>query len=184
MSVRKLLRHLSERRPKINRGRTRSWPYTNDSKLSENSVEYLGTIPEKNFDDSRNTNSKRWTQVNTDKVQDNEFCSIIKDILTSYLEQFESYDHNLCSRLSGMLSDLIRTKVYETCGDNWKIIANVYIGAVRDQGIAVASQCAWIPECDKIATASFENDVLFAFGVVFAIFCETSDSNPSCKTGF
>lgn len=182
MSVRKLLRHLSERRPKMNRGRTQSWPYANDSKLSENSVEYLGTIPEKNSDASRNKNSKRRTQAN--KVQDNEFCSIIQEILTSYLEQFESYDHNLCNRLGGMLSDLIRTKIYETCGDNWKIIANVYIGAVRDQGIAVASQCAWIPECDKFATASFENEVLFAFGVVFAIFCETSESYPSCKAGF
>jgi len=169
MSVRKILRHLSERRPGKNRSRTQSLPY--DNKIRE--VGNLTTISESNVGNpptDANNNNPQWNA--TEKFQDSKICSIIDEILKSYLKQFDCYDHDLSSRLGVMLSDLIRSKACDIFGESWKVVANVYIGAVSDHGLAVASQCFWIPECDKFASASFENDYLFAFGVVFAVFCQ------------
>lgn len=168
--MRKILRHLSERRPKINRGRTQSWPYENLKLRKGSAPSYLATIPEGKYGNKvdKNQNNLPWN-VAPIKFQDTKICSLIKEILKSYLEQFDSYDHHLSSRLGEMLSDLIRSKVCALYGENWKVVANVFIGAVSDHGLAVASQCLWVPECDKFASATFENNVLFAFGVVFAV---------------
>jgi len=178
--MKKILRHLSERRPKINRGRTQSWPYEHFKMRKGSAPSYLATIPEGNYGNKMdgNNNNLQWG-VAPVKFQDVKICALIKEILKSYLEQFDSYDHNLSSRLGEMLADLIRSKVCDLYGENWKVVANVYIGAVSDNGLAVASQCLWVPECDKFASATFENDVMFAFGVVFAVVCanETSETD-------
>lgn len=182
--VRKLLRHLSERKPKINRGRTQSWPYENKLRKGRIATNYLAPIPEGSYGNTSaamdvNNNNLQWSAQK--RFQDVKICSLIEEILKSYLEQFDCYDHSLSNRLGVMLADLIRSKVCDLFGENWKVVANVYIGAVSDNGLAVASQCFWIPECDKFASATFENDFLFAFGVVFAVMCEKEQPDELTK---
>lgn len=182
MSMRRILRHLSERRPKINRSRTQSWPHGDNILRKISAPNRLETIPETNFGnalavDVNNNNVPHWRSM--EKFQDVKICSLIDEILKAYLGQFDYYDHSLSSRLGVMLSDLIRSKVCALYGSGWKVVANVFIGAVSDHGLAVASQCCWIPECDKFGSATFENNFLFAFVVVFAVFCGKGESEES-----
>ncbi|EDO46033.1 predicted protein, partial [Nematostella vectensis] len=94
---------------------------------------------------------------------------VIRDVLSSYLKQFTEYKHEMFERLCTLLSDLIKTCVTELCDEPCKVIVNVFIGAIKGQGIDAATQCTWTPDCDKFATASFQNETLFAVGVVFTV---------------
>ena len=40
----------------------------------------------------------------------------------------------------------------------YKITALVYIGAIRDRGIELSSQCFWNPSTDSFSMAAFTND--------------------------
>ena len=106
------------------------------------------------------------------RVQDEQLRTIILDVLTSYLAQFSEYNHNLFGRLGPLLSELIKVRVEEESREThkkYKIVSQVYIGAVLEDGIDAATQCLWTPCCDKFATASYGTKTLFAVGIVFAV---------------
>ena len=104
-------------------------------------------------------------------VRDEQFRVIIHDVLKPYLAQFSEYNHGLCGRLSALLSELIKVRIEEACQGRYKIVSQVFIGAVRGEGMNVTTQCTWSTTCDKFAMASFCNQALFAVGIVFAVLC-------------
>ena len=95
-------------------------------------------------------------------VQDEQLRTIILDVLTSYLVQFSEYNHNLFGRLGPLLGELIKVRVEEESREThkrYKIVSQVYIGAVLEDGIDAATQCL----------ASYGTETLFAVGIVFAV---------------
>ena len=76
--------------------------------------------------------------------------------------QFSEYNHNLFGRLGPLLGELIKVRVEEESREThkrYKIVSQVYIGAVLEDGIDAATQ----------RLASYGTETLFAVGIVFAV---------------
>lgn len=156
------------------RKRTQTWPDAPASEMSKsNGWNLLATIPESDSVRSSETKSGRVRAKTVadlrNRVQDEQFRTIILDVLTSYLTQFSEYDHSLFGRLGPLLSELIKVRVEECIEGPCKIVSQVFIGAVVGEGIDAATQCLWTPNCDKYATASYGTQSIFAVGIVFAM---------------
>ena len=54
----------------------------------------------------------------------------------------------------------------------YKIMIKVIIGEVKGQGFKVASKCLWDPSLDNFASYQFQNEKLFAVGIVFGTYYE------------
>lgn len=183
MNSAKVKRSLSHLDRLFGRKRTQTWPpvpLTEVGRINgcRNSLT-LATIPERDSSvKSAKTNSPGRLRAGTiadlraPRVQDEQLRTIILDVLTSYLAQFSEYNHNLFGRLGPLLSELIKVRVEEESREThkrYKIVSQVYIGAVLEDGIDAATQCLWTPCCDKFATASYGTKTLFAVGIVFAV---------------
>lgn len=93
---------------------------------------------------------------------------LIQQILASHLDNME-YNHETCGAKCRTISQMIENGVKSLYSvRQHKISALVYIGAIRDRGIEISSQCVWNPTTDSFAMATFDNDSLFATGIVFA----------------
>lgn len=92
---------------------------------------------------------------------------LIQQILSSHLDNME-YNHEICGAKCKTISKMIENGVKSLYSVQYKITALVYIGAIRDRGIEMASQCVWNPSTDSFVMATFDNDSLFATGIVFA----------------
>ena len=51
-----------------------------------------------------------------------------------------------------------------------KIICNVILGQMQDQGVKMSSRCLWDPDTDDWASVQFQNDSLFAIATVHGIY--------------
>jgi len=96
------------------------------------------------------------------KIQD-----LIQQVLSSHLDNME-YNHEICGAKCKTISQMIENGVKSLFSARYKIIALVYIGAIRDRGIEMASQCLWNPSTDSFVMATFDNNSLFATATVFA----------------
>ena len=88
------------------------------------------------------------------------------------MAQLSEYNQNLFGRFGPSLSELIKVRVEEESREThkrYKIVFQVYNGAVLEDGIDAATQCLWTPCCDKFATLSYGTKRLFAVGIVFAV---------------
>ncbi|EDO33654.1 predicted protein, partial [Nematostella vectensis] len=92
--------------------------------------------------------------------------AIIAEMLNAHLQNVE-YNHRLCCEKGRLISQAIERSVKSLNCCQYKVTALVFIGAVRDKGIELASQCAWDPDTDYFAMATFTNETLFASGIVF-----------------
>lgn len=92
---------------------------------------------------------------------------IIRQSLSAHLESTE-YNHEICGSKCRTISQSIEKGVKSLCDTQYKITALVYIGAIRDRGIEISSQCVWNPRTDNFAMATFGTNSLFATGIVFA----------------
>jgi hypothetical protein len=102
-------------------------------------------------------------------------CLKVKEIITETLQaQLGNleYNHRECGDKSRIISQIIekRTKALNT--SQYKVTVVVYIGALRDKGIELATQCVWSPGVDYFAMATYKNDTVFASGIVFATIFE------------
>ena len=99
----------------------------------------------------------------------------IRDIIFETLKlQFEgvtSYDREICDRLGKNVSQMVKRRVEvmkESLGLQFKIVAVVYVAAVKDKGIEVVSQCLLDTDRDNFTAASFRNGHIFVMGAVMA----------------
>lgn len=93
-------------------------------------------------------------------------------IATVLLESLKKghYDPSLCSEqalsISKKVEDQMRQKILK---EDQKVLAIVYIGEVREQGIQISSQCIWDLQKDFMASASFSVNDIFAVCYVFVL---------------
>ncbi len=103
--------------------------------------------------------------------EENELGGLIHHILESHLCNVE-FDHTKASELCGLLSKVLEKSVKSRLsenGKNFKISAIVYMAEVKDDGMKMATQCAWEPNQDHFAMATYETDTLFVVAMVFAV---------------
>ena len=92
---------------------------------------------------------------------------LIQQILSSQLDNME-YNHEMCGTKCKTISQMIENGVKSLFSAQYKIVALVYIGAIRDRGIELASQSLWNPSTDSFVMATFDNNSVFATAIVFA----------------
>ena len=141
--------------------RASSWKeYDSEMKTSGNHAENVNKQPSisKEIQKSRGFDCK---DLNS-KIQE-----IIIQSLSSHLESME-YNHDICGSKCRTISQSIEKGVKSLYNAQYKITALVYIGAIRDRGIEISSQCLWNPNTDSFTMATFDNNSLSATGIVFA----------------
>lgn len=75
------------------------------------------------------------------------------------------------------LSKGIADKIKEQCKTamnvpRYKIMVQVTIGQMKDQGIKITSRCLWDTTTDNYATVSFQNQHIWASAIVFAMYTD------------
>ena len=93
---------------------------------------------------------------------------IIDDELISQVGDC-NYESDKCVEQCSRISQAVEKRVKGITPLDSKIVAVVYIGEIRDQGIEITTQCLWDPDVDNFATASFRNKSLFAVCTVFTV---------------
>ncbi|XP_041063760.1 dynein light chain Tctex-type protein 2B [Carcharodon carcharias] len=116
---------------------------------------------------------------NTYKAQPDEGCKfdpykvqrILEGALSSYLAD-NKYNPVTCVQLVQSLTDHIRLKVKDINAPRYKLVCNVMLGQLNDQGILIISRCLWDTMTDNYATATFKNSSLFAVATVYGVYFE------------
>lgn len=96
---------------------------------------------------------------------------IISEILKIHVGNME-YNHRECGEKCRVISQIIEKRVKTLNNSQYKVTVLVFIGAIRDKGIELATQCIWSPAEDYFAMATYKNDTVFASGIVFATIFE------------
>lgn len=96
---------------------------------------------------------------------------IIKRVFEEHLTT-ATYDREFCQHMSKITADSIKEQVKSLQFSRYKIIAVVSIGQKAGQSVRVASTFVWDPKFDCYAQYVFEKGDMYAFGVVYGIYCE------------
>lgn len=96
---------------------------------------------------------------------------VIKEVMDDRLRDFP-YKPKLCANMSKVISDEIKGEVKMLNFDRYKIVCTVMIGQRLNQGVHVASRCAWNESLDNYSSYTFKNDNIFATAVVYGIYTE------------
>lgn len=120
-----------------------------------------------NGDSSKAENSDNSGNSRIDK----ELTGLVDHVLETHLRN-EKFDRGQasekCCLLSKVLEKAVKSRL-NTSGNNFKISVLVYMGEIKDDGIKMATQCAWEPSQDHFAMATYESDKLFVSAMVFAV---------------
>ncbi|KAK3755896.1 hypothetical protein QZH41_001186 [Actinostola sp. cb2023] len=106
----------------------------------------------------------------TCSANDKETASIRYIILETLSLQFENvteYKREICDKLGKNVSELVRRRVEimkEGLGQPCKVVTVVYVGAVRDNGIDVATQAILDNDKDIFTAGCYRNGHVFAHG--------------------
>lgn len=75
--------------------------------------------------------------------------------------------------LSKDVSDKIKERCKATLDiPRYKLIVQVTIGQMKDQGVKITSRCLWDTATDNYATASFQNQHIWASAIVFGMYTD------------
>lgn len=108
----------------------------------------------------------------SEKFYPSEVRTICHEVLEGVLNG-KSYDEELskewiCAVGNGIKSEMhLRLQV-----PRYKIIIQVTIGQLKDQGVSVASRCLWDVHLDNYASANFTNTTLWANVMVFGVYTD------------
>lgn len=75
--------------------------------------------------------------------------------------------------LSKEISASIKMEVLKKLNlPRYKIVTQVIIGQMKDQGVSITSRCMWEPSSDNYTSASFKNKFIWASAMVFGIYTD------------
>lgn len=97
---------------------------------------------------------------------------IIQETLKLQFENVTEYNRESCDRLGKNVCQLVKRRVEamkETARQRCKIVSVVYVGAIRDHGIGVASQALLEADKDNFTVASYRNGKVFTVGGIMVI---------------
>ena len=94
---------------------------------------------------------------------------IIEDVLQSKLKD-ETYGEKSTMQLSLSLTEIIKQRVKDLNYPRYRIIVQVSIGELKEQGFRMGSRCLWEPKYDTFTTCSFQNKSIFATASVFLVY--------------
>lgn len=75
--------------------------------------------------------------------------------------------------LSKDIADKIKEKIKCTLHiPRYKLVTQVTVGQMKDQGVRITSRCLWDTSTDNYATASFQNQHIWASAIVFGLYTD------------
>uniref|UniRef100_UPI00398F6ABB dynein light chain Tctex-type protein 2-like isoform X1 n=1 Tax=Pristiophorus japonicus TaxID=55135 RepID=UPI00398F6ABB len=86
--------------------------------------------------------------------------------------KFMEFNINSCKALTLSLSDDIRAIAKELAPDRFKLIARVFFGEMKNQGLTIASRFLWDPEHDSWCASLYRTNTFFVVGTVYAVYFE------------
>jgi len=101
---------------------------------------------------------------------------IIMETLTLQFENVTEYKRDICDKLSKNVSELVRRRIeimMEAHGQSCKVVTLVYVGAVRDKGIDIATQALLEIDKDLFTAASHRNGHVFAVAAAMVVTFDT-----------
>jgi len=96
---------------------------------------------------------------------------IAKEVVEKELKDKE-YDEDDSKEWAITICDKIKKGVMDLKMPRYKIIVQVNIGQMKDQGVRVASRCLWDTATDNYASSSYQNETLWCSAMIFAIYAE------------
>ena len=96
---------------------------------------------------------------------------IAEEILESELSDM-TYDREICGKMACDLAAKIKAKVKELGIPRYKIVCQVIIGQVQEQGIEAASRCVWDSKTDTYECISYKNRSVFAVAMIHGVYFE------------
>ncbi|XP_076466168.1 dynein light chain Tctex-type protein 2B-like [Babylonia areolata] len=96
---------------------------------------------------------------------------VIMEVLNTHLNG-QSYDAVKAPTMAAMLSEQVKRAVKGLHCERYKLVTNVVVGPVCEQGLVVASRCLWDCSSDSSSTVTFNNGNIFAIASVFAVYYE------------
>jgi len=112
---------------------------------------------------------------------------LVGKVLRKNLEHCH-YDARLsrkrCIHLSQILEQTLKLSL-NSSGADYKVVALVYIGELREDGMKQSCQYVWNPSTDFFVMETHRGEDMFATGVIFATLIETNQKSdpimlPSC----
>lgn len=75
------------------------------------------------------------------------------------------------------LSSDIANKIKRRCKEKlhiprYKLVVQVTIGQMKDQGVMITSRCLWDTSTDNYTSANFQNEYIWASALVFGLYAE------------
>ena len=75
--------------------------------------------------------------------------------------------------LSKDIADMIKERCIQSLNiPRYKILVQVTIGQMKDQGVKITSRCLWDTATDNYATVSFQNQHIWASAIVFGLYAD------------
>lgn len=102
-------------------------------------------------------------------------CKPVEDIINSVLKEKlsgQEYCADDCKRMIVPITEAIKFEVKRLGFERYKIVCVVHIGSLGNQDVRIASRCLWDDSFDRVASASFSNESLFASASVFGVYRE------------
>ena len=114
---------------------------------------------------SRNDRPQQQKLIDNSKLEE-----IVLEIIGERMKSL-TYDHkqssDRCRTISTALENALKLRLTAQPGNpDYKVVAVVYIGETRDQGICFATQCSYAPQQDLFATATYQNEDMYVCSTV------------------
>ena len=105
----------------------------------------------------------------TERFHPSEVRAIADRVVKAEL-QGKTYDEEEAKEWSMNIADTIREEVKKLNIPRYKVVVQVTIGQMKDQGVRVASRCLWDTAVDNYASVSYKTQNLWASAMVFGLY--------------
>ena len=107
----------------------------------------------------------------TEKFYPSHAKLICESVLSKQLENLV-YDDESAKLWTIKIGDTIKSEIKSLNIPRYKVVVQVTIGQMKDQGISVASRCLWDISNDNYACINYTNETLWANVMVFVIYTD------------
>nr|DBA17731.1 TPA: hypothetical protein GDO54_016059 [Pyxicephalus adspersus] len=141
-------------------------PWAHYGRVSFSGLPLYQPIQEIQYENTYRTGPDQGCRFNPGRAQ-----NVLEAVLRNYLAD-TNYSAITGGQLGQNLSDLIRGKMKEHCPPRYKMVCNVVLGQMGNQGLRVASRSLWDPQNDNFVSATYSNATLFAVAMVHVFYYE------------
>ncbi|XP_030062753.1 dynein light chain Tctex-type 4 [Microcaecilia unicolor] len=139
-------------------------PWMHHGRISFSGLPLYQPIMEIQYDNTYRMVPEEGCKFNASRVQ-----QVLETILSSRLCN-TTYNPVTTGQLAQSLTDLIRSTVKDLLPPRYKLVCNVIVGQMGNQGLRVASRCLWDHENDNFASATYTNTSLFAVAMAHGLY--------------